>query len=167
MTTAAQIEHRLRHVPAFLGCYAVDELNAIPVVPGSSCILNYGTRHSGGLHWVACLRLGTAEPLYYDPVGGFGPDEDDRVLGVPPTHFKQFLEEHSMTGRYRHSLIGGESPTSDICGEMSTLAVLKNDIPTQRNGAITPSWREIIQRSSRYGPAQFDRYIINLVRLRK
>ena len=167
MTTAAQIEHRLRRVPAFIGCFAADELNTIPVVPGSSCILNYGTRHSGGLHWVACLRLGTAEGLYYDPVGGFGPDEDDRVLGVPPTHFKQFLEEHSMTGRYRHSLIGGESPTSDICGEMSTLAVLKNDIPTQRNGAITPSWREIIQRSSRYGPAQFDRYIINLVRLRK
>ena len=92
----AQLERRLRNVPGFAGVYAADELP--DMLPGTTrktdtrtLIINYGTRASGGTHWVAAK---TGAGAWWFDSYGLAPDQDDAILHTR-THFARWLREHA------------------------------------------------------------------------
>lgn len=98
---------------AFVGVYAVDELERIPAHNKSfgSVVINTDPAHLPGEHWVVvCMNHGYAE--YFDP------------LGLPPSRqIRQFLKSH-FKNKVERNLIRYQSITSSLCGAYCILYIL-------------------------------------------
>ena len=120
-------------------------------------------------HWIAILALNdrSKPPEYVDPYG-FLPDDSDSILGVE-TNFRRYLVGASTAaghgGAFRSSAVEIECADSDVCGELSTYAVL-NGMPADPSGKIRMPWKHIVHVMKTAGCKIGDQLVRALVPLK-
>lgn len=126
VTSAGFLNTRLQPIPGFQGCFAIDEINKVPVSPttDSSFILNSDKHGQPGTHWVAVW----ISPAKDKSVELYDSLADKSPLNVPEVVKGLRLLVNKLHLPYRlkfkHSTVRQQRLNSSTCGLMSASFLL-------------------------------------------
>lgn len=180
MTTTVQLDHSLSKIAQYRGAFASNDMPNLNTLPwgDNSFIVNVSPDNilSKG-HWLAFLHIKNRSqpPAIFDPIQSRlqaqNPDKDAHILGVPKTHFEDYAKKASelagFGGHFYQSTVSLEDVYgSDICGDLSAIAIRENNLPNYPNGNIRPQWQDIVSARRNMSKRNYENFIIRRARVR-
>lgn len=131
--TNDELDERLRHVPQYLGCFAIDQLPK-RLKAGESLIVNQDIADGGGTHWMAVANKHGLTAIF-DPFGG---PTDPRIIA---------LGRASVGLTYANTL-QYQPATSHACGALSAYFIDR----IQHHDPYVVLYKDLIPSTSKRNP---------------
>lgn len=131
--TNAELDERLRHVPQYLGCFAIDQLPK-RLKAGESLIVNQDSADGDGTHWMGVANKHGMTAIF-DPFGG---PTDPRLIALG----------RASVGKTYANTLQYQPASSHACGALSAYFIDR----IQHHDPYTVLYKDLIPSTSKRNP---------------